>query len=78
MANLFCYLAGIIMLIPAFIFDVIIKVMHVLYYIGYIGIMSFFNPTKARACKYEYDYKYIAFGSKFFFSEKVIEFYFEN
>jgi hypothetical protein len=78
MANLFCYLAGIIMLVPAFLLDVVIKVIYAVYYIGYISIMSFINPTKARACRYDYDYKYIAFGLKFFFSEKAIEFYFKN
>lgn len=78
MANLFCYFAGIVMLIPAFILDVAIKVIYVVYYIGYISVMSFINPNKARACRYDYDYKYTAFGLKFFFCEKAIEFYFKN
>ena len=78
MANLCCYFAGIIMLVPAFILDILVKLTYAVYYIVYIIIMSFWNPSKARSCTNDYDYKKIAFGSKFFFCVKVIDFYFKD
>lgn len=78
MANLFCYFAGISMLVPAFILDILVKLTYAIYYIVFIIIMSFCNPSKARRCKNDYDYNKVAFGPKFFFCEKTIEFYFEK
>lgn len=78
MANLCCYFAGIIMLVPALVLDILVKFTYVVYYLVFITIMSFWNPSKARNCKYDYDYKKIAFGLKFFFCEKVIDFYFKD
>ena len=78
MANLFCYFAGIIMLVPAFILDILVKLTYAMYYIVFIIIMSFWNPSVARRCTNDYDYKKVAFGSKFFFCTKVIDFYFED
>lgn len=66
------------MLVPAFILDIFIKVTFAIDYILYIAIMSFWNPKKARNCKNDYDYKTIASGSKFYFSKKVINFYFKD
>ena len=78
MANICCYLAGIIMLVPAFILDILIKLVYAIYYIVFIMVMSFWNPSVARRCKNDYDYNKIAFGLKFFFIEKVIDFYFKD
>ena len=76
MANLFCYFAGIIMLVPAFILDILIKLTYAVYYTVFIIIMSFWNPSVARRCANDYDYKEVAFGFKFFFCIKVIDYYF--
>ena len=78
MANLCCYLAGIIMLVPAFILDILIKLTYAVYYTVFIIIMSFWNPSVARRCTNDYDYKKVAFGLKFLFCEKVIDFYFKD
>lgn len=78
MANLCCYFAGIIMLIPAFVLDILVKLTYAVYYTVFIIIMSFWNPSVARRCTNDYDYKKIAFGLKFFFCEKTIEFYFKD
>lgn len=78
MANLFCYLAGIIMLVPALILDILVKLTYAVYYIVFIIVMSFWNPSIARRYKNDYDYNKVAFGLKFFFCEKVIKFYFKD
>lgn len=78
MANICCYLAGIIMLVPAFILDIIVKLIYAIYYIVAMVIISFWSPSKARNCKNEYEYKTIAFGLQFFFCTSVIDFYFKE
>ena len=64
------------MLVPAFILDILIKLTYAIYYIVFIIIMSFWNPSVARRCANDYDYKEVAFGFKFFFCIKVIDYYF--
>lgn len=78
MANIFCYCAGIIMLVPAFLLDSIIKLFYTVVLILSMLITMFFNPKKCRNISNSWEWKTIVIGYYFFFSKKVINFYFKE
>lgn len=78
MANICCYLAGIIMLVPAFLLDTILKLFYTVVLILSMLITMFFNPKKCRNISNSWEWKTIVVGYYFFFSKKVINFYFKE
>ena len=78
MVNICCYLAGIIMLVPAFILDTLVKIVFLIYCFGYMLIMAFINPSKIKYnFKDSYEYK-VGFGWNYYFCSEVIDFYFKD